>query len=160
MDCSSAARITKAQYEASEVVDIFQQLFDSFDFAHELQDMGITRLQILRRKKALRELKALTIAFWRLALEKSFPEDAEDFFTAYCSHSPVIANKSREAASIRASLGIYCTLLEEKKDADFSPIAAHLAEILALNDADMSRLKFKLSLIMRSLYSTIFKNLV
>ena len=157
---SSAARITKAEYEVSEVIDFFQQLFDSFDFAHELQDMGISRLQILRRKKALRELKALCIAFWGLALEKSFPEDAEAFFSTYCAQSPIINNRSREAASIRASLDLYCSLLEEKKDADFSPIAAHLAEKLALNDADMRRLQLKLSLIMRSLYTTIFKHLV
>jgi hypothetical protein len=40
------------------------------------------------------------------------------------------------------------------------PVAAYLAEILALNDNDMRRLRLKLSLITRHLYTLIFDKLV
>ena len=67
---------------------------------------------------------------------------------------------TKESARLRGRVGIYVDLLRQKKDSDFLPVASYLAEVLALNAEDSHRLRLKISLIMRNLYSLIFGKLV
>ena len=156
----TSARVTVALYSADEVIQHFLALYTCMDFKAELAELGIGKFQLMRRKKALREFRALSIALWDLALQKSFPKDATTFFEQFRSNAPCIAGNSGECAQLRNRVNIYVDLLMPKKDSDFLPVATYLAEVLALDAEDMRRLRLKLSLIMRHLYTLIFNRLV
>lgn len=149
-----------AHYTADEVIQHFLALYNCMDYKAELEDIGIGRFQFSRRKKALRELRALTIALWGLALQKSFPYDAAAFFHEFCTKSQDLNAKGGASVRLRNRLNIYVDLLTPKKDADFLPVAEYLSDVLALNAEDFLRLRLKLSLIIRNLYMLIFNRLV
>jgi hypothetical protein len=153
---------TQSLYSAEEVLRNFEGLLDSFDFKAELPGLGIGGgpLQMTRRKKAVRELNALTVGLWHLALLRSFPNDADDFLKRYLATSPRFAGSDKESAKLRARIGIYVDLLKDKRDTDFLPVASYLAEVLALNAEDSASLRLKVSLLTRSLYTWIFDRLV
>lgn len=153
-------RVSVTQYSADEVIRQFLALYNCMDFKAELEDIGVGRFHFLRRHKALREFKALCIALWGLALSKSFPHDAQNFFTAFQERAPMLTDGSKEAARLLGRVHAYIGLLTPKKDADFLPVAEYLAGELALDARDMPRLRLKLSLLMRNLYSMIFNKLV
>jgi hypothetical protein len=160
MPTGEALRVSIARYSAGEVIEQFLALYACLDFRHELEELGVSRFQFVRRKKALRELKALSIALWGLALQKSFPLDAADFFNQFRSVAPDLAGQGKSPRDMHARVNIYVDLLAGKRDTDFVPVAAYLAEILAINDNDLRRLRLKLSLITRNLYTLIFDKLV
>jgi hypothetical protein len=160
MPAGEAVRVSIARYTAGEVIEQFLALYHCLDFRHELEEMGVSRFQFARRKKSLRELKALSIARWGLALPESFPMDAADFFSQFRSVAPDLVGQGKRALEMQNRVNIYVDLLAGKRDTDFVPVAAYLAEILALNDNDMRRLRLKLSLITRHLYTLIFDKLV
>ncbi len=154
------ARVTVAQYTAAEVIQQFLAVYNCMDFKPELEDIGIGRFQFVRRKKALREFRALSIALWGLALQKSFPNDAESFFQEFRADLAVLFPSAKEREMMDTRINIYVDCLSAKKDTDFLPVAEYLAEVLALDAEDMRRLRLKLSLFMRNLYSMIFDRLV
>ena len=153
-------RVTVAQYSAAEVIQQFLALYNCMDFKPELEDIGIGRFHFTRRKKALREFRALSIALWGLALQKSFPNDAEAFFQEFHASLPGIFPGAKERGLMENRISVYVDCLSVKKDADFLPVAEYLATVLALDAEDMRRLRLKLSLIMRNLYTLIFDKLV
>lgn len=155
-----SSRISVAHYSAEEVVSQFFALYDCFDFKAELLDLGISPLQIRRRKKARREFRAICIALWGVALQKSFPQEAGAFFERFMGTAPFLNGKSKECGRLQNRVNIYVDLMAEKKDTDFLPVAEYLSEVLALNDEDMRRLRLKVSLITRNLYTSIFDRLV
>jgi len=154
------SRISVAHYTADEVIRQFLGLYHSLDFKAELADLGVTRWQFLRRRTAVQALRAICIALWGLALQKSFPNDAGDFFAALRDQAPALAGSAKDTARLHACVNTYVELLAPKKDADFSPAATHLATILALHAEEVPRLRVKLSLIIRNLYVLIFDKLV
>ena len=151
---------TPVQYTAEEIVQNFQALLESLDFKNELSELGIGSMQVLRRKKTLRELRALSIALWGLALQKSFPNDAGEFFVHYAETDPVLTAKGRGPQQLRQRLEEYIQLLDVKKEKDFLPIAGHLAEKITIKSKDLPRTRLKLSLIIRNLYNLVFSKLV
>lgn len=153
-------RISVTRYSAEEVVSQFLSLYSCLDFKTEVAELGIGPLQIRRRRKALREFRAICIALWGIALQKSFPQDASVFFEHFRATAPFLTGKSKECARLQSRVNIYVDLMAGKKDADFLPVAEYLAEVLALNDEDMRRLRLKVSLITRHLYTLIFDKLV
>ena len=158
--CEADLRVTLAKYSAAEVIQQFFALYSSMDFKLELEDIGIGRFHFVRRKKALREFRSLSIALWGLALQKSFPNDAEAFFQEFLASLPAIFSDTKERELMENRIAIYADCLSAKKDADFLPVAEYLAEILALDAEGMRRMRIKLSLIMRKLYTMIFDKLV
>jgi len=153
-------RVSVTHYSADEVIRQFLRLYNSLDFKTELADIGVPRWQFLRRKRATQELRAITIALWGLALQKSFPNDAGDFFAAFREKAPILAEGVKETVRLHEKVNAYIVLLSPKKDTDFSPVADHLAKLLALQAEDVARLRLKLSLIIRNLYVLIFDKLV
>ncbi len=162
MDISepTGGRATQELYSADEVIRNFEALLGSLDFKAELLELGIGALQLGRRKKALRELTALSVGLWNLALLRSFPDDAGAFFTRFRETSPRLNAPGKEPKLLQSRVGIYVDLLKDKKETDFLPVASYLAEVLALDAEDMRRLRLKVSLITRSLYTLIFDRLV
>lgn len=154
------SRISVAKYHADEVIRRFLVLYDCMDFKSVLEDLGISRFQFLRRKKALREFRALCIALWGLALQKSFPDDAGDFFSEFREQAPDLNGSGREPSRLHGRVNIYIELLAAKKDTDFLPVADYMASELAPGQADLPRLRLKLSLFIRRMYMTIFQKLV
>jgi len=154
------ARVSVAQYTADEVIQQFLALYNCMNFKGELEEIGIGKFQFGRRKKALREFRALCIALWGLALQKSFPYDAQDFFREFQAKFPDLASGGKAATQLRNRVNIYVDLLTPKKDTDFLPVAEYLSEVLALDADDFRRLRLKLSLIVRNLYMLIFNKLV
>lgn len=153
-------RISVTRYSADEVIRQFIGLYACLDFTAQLEYIGVRRMQFLRRKKVLREFRAMSIALWGLALQKSFPGNAGNFFSEFLEKAAFLLGNGREATRLRERVNDYVTLLASKKDADFSPVADYLAKILALHSDDVARLRLKLSLIIRNLYVLIFDNLV
>ncbi len=153
-------RISVAHYSADEVIQHFLGLYASLDFEAEMSGLALGFPRFIRRKRALREFRALSIALWGLALEKSFPDDAEAFFAAFLETTPFLADKGGEGARMRTRVNIYVDLLKEKKDANFRPVAAYVAEILASSRKNVPHLTMKLSLSIRNLYTLIFNRLV
>lgn len=154
------AKITVARYSADEVVQRFISLYDCMSFREQLDELGFGRFQFSRRAKARREYKALCIAMWHLALHKSFPQDADNFYTMFCQTFPEVAGKGKKAVRMQGRVNIYIDLLHSKKDSDFMPVASYFAEVLRLEETDVARLRLKLSLTMRNLYNYIFDKLV
>jgi hypothetical protein len=155
-----SSRISVAHYSADEIINRFLELYSSMDFKAKVTELGISSLHIRRRGKALREFRAICIALWGLALQKSFPQEAQAFFEQFLVTAPFLAGKGKECARLQARVGIYVNLLADKKDTDFLPVAYYLAEVLALNAEDMRRLRLKISLLTRNLYTLIFDCLV
>ena len=58
-------------------LDNFAALLDDADFTAELELVGVGRFQFLRRRQMCLELRGLYMALWRLALSRSFPNDAD-----------------------------------------------------------------------------------
>jgi hypothetical protein len=156
----NAERIRVTHYSAEEVIKQFISLYECMDFETELADMGIARFRFFLRKKALREFSALFAALWYLALQKSFPKDAGNFFSVFRESAPMLNNGSREAAELGPRIDAYVELVQRKKDADFLPVAEYMTRSLALKPGDFARQRLKLSLNIRRLYTLIFDRLV
>lgn len=154
------SRMSVAQYSSEEVLGQFLALYNGLDFANELEDLGVSRFNVSRRKRVTREFQGLAIALWRLALLKSFPNDAERFFKELKEKSPITNTLDCSGEEMKLRVSLYVELMEDKKDKDFLPVAARLAETLALDEEDVQRLQLKLSLIIRNLYTRIFNKLV
>ena len=157
---STTSRISVTRYSAEEVVSQFLSLYSCLDFKSEIAELGIGSLHIRRRKKALREFRAISIALWGIALQKSFPQDAPAFFEHLLTVAPFLTGKSKECVRLQGRVNIYVDLMAGKKDTDFLPVAEYLAAVLALSDEDTNRLRLKVSLITRQLYTLIFDKLV
>jgi hypothetical protein len=147
-------------YTADEICKTFAGLLATFDFAIELQEVGIGPLNVIKRRRAKRNFTALCIALWHVALEKSFPQDAAAFFTHFMDTHPLFAGEGRSARKLRDLVFRYDLLVSEKKDADFTKVADCLAEAFKIAAADRPRRQLKLSLRIRALYELIFDRLI
>jgi hypothetical protein len=153
-------RVSVAHYSAEELIRQFLALYNCMDFKAILEDMGVGRFHFVLRRKALREIRALSIALWGIALMKSFPHAAEEVFAQFRAEAPLLADGGKEARRLQKSIDIYAALLGPKKDADFLPVAEFLAGKLIPASRDLPRQRLKLSLIVRNLYTLIFDKLV
>ncbi|MDR1490935.1 MAG: hypothetical protein LBS65_10770 [Desulfovibrio sp.] len=158
-EARAETRISVVNYSAEEVIRQFLALYLSLNFEEELSFIGVGRLSFFRRRKCIREFNALAIALWELALQKSFPDQAAEFFAALREDARFVGS-GREAEKLVARVDAYAELLKLRKDADFLPVAEHMAGLLSRSARDFARLRLKLSLSIRSLYTLIFDKLV
>lgn len=142
-----------------EALANFAALLDDLDFTAELDLMGIGRLQFVRRKQMLIELRGLYAALWRLALGRSFPQDANDMFAAFLARYGD-SHAGKQAAQIVERAGQYWGMLEPGGDGDFSGVARHLASFVEREDKDQRPLILKLALHIRGAYRFIFERLI
>lgn len=147
-------------YTAEEVGRTFSAQLENFDFSEELKDLGIGVLSLIKRSQGTQQFTALSIALWKLALARSFPEDAENFFSYFLENSPLLTGDGKKAKKLRAAVLEYVELLAEKGDMDFSAIADHLVRALKLSGPELPRQRLKTSLRVRALYSFIFDKLI
>lgn len=147
-------------YTAEEVARTFADLLATFNYRLELHELGIGSLSIFKRNRAKKRLTALCIALWRVALEKSFPNDVEAFFDHFRATYPPLVGENRNTRKLRELLDKYKDLVAEKKDGDFSKVAEDFIDSFNLDSADRARLQLKLSLRIRSIYGLIFTKLI
>ena len=157
---SQAGRTTLTQYNAEEVIAHFQALYDSYDFTADVEELHFSLLQFKKRNMALQELRVVSIALWYMALKRSFPDKAEEFFAIYREKAPFLNQPEKKAAHRQARLNTYLDLLRAKTDTDFSPIAAYLADVFAAKHQEGAKIQLKLSLVVRQMYNLIFERLV
>lgn len=153
-------RIEPARFDPEDVIEPFKAILQTLDYQPMLEALGIGGFHVFRKKKALRELQALSISLWKLALQRSFPNDFSVFYTTYMETSLPVKAPSKEADLFTARINTYNDLLTEKKENDFSPVAKYLADIFTDNEDASKRFTLKLSLLLRHLYTVIFDNLV
>lgn len=147
-------------YTAEEVAQNFESQLACLDFKRDLMEFGIGSLSLFKRRKALQQLTALSISLWKLTLERSFPQDAEVFFQHFLENNPRVTGTAKKAEELRALVQTYVDLLAEKRDADFSIAAQHMADALSLSGADNRSFCLKISLRIRQLYNFIFAKLI
>lgn len=159
-DASPAPSGNPIPYTAEEVAKRFTDLLAAFDFAAELHELGIGQWSPFKRSQAKKQLTAIHIALWHIALERSFPNDAEVFFTHFCTTYPSLLGDKRSAKKLRDLVARYDALVAEKKDTDFTGVADTLVETLGILETDKRRQRLKLSLRIRTVYEFIFQKMI
>lgn len=147
-------------YTAEEVGKNFAGLLETFDFTYELRALGIGFWNFAKRRHAKKRFVAMCVALWRIALEHSFPNDADVFFNHFLTTYPPIAADKRSAKKLHALVMEYDALVSEKKDADFTKVAASMTEAFPLSPEEHRKQLLKLSLRIRSIYELIFEKLI
>lgn len=147
-------------YTAHEVARTFTAQLEAFDFNEELRDIGLGRFQFIKRARAKTQMLSLSIALWKLALKRSFPADAENFFQHYMETSPLLNGDGKREKRMKACVLEYVALLTPKGDTDFSGVAEHMAEAFYPQAEDQASLRLKLSLHIRTFYTFIFDRLI
>lgn len=147
-------------YSSDEVIGNFEALLASFDFTPDLDAMGIGKMQLFRRRRALFELRALFVALWRIALDKSLPGEGELVFEMFLSRYEDRHRKGKQTRQTLERVRQYVDLLLVKRDTDFTEVASHLVSFLTLGEAEAKALRLRLTLHIRSTYNLIFAKLL
>ncbi|MDR3358686.1 MAG: hypothetical protein LBN96_07560 [Desulfovibrio sp.] len=158
-DMPDAAKNFEAESVEQLALKNFAALLADMDFVAELELMGVGRMQFLFRRQMLVEWRGLYMALWRLALEKSFPRDAEAMFAVFVSgYRESHPDKMSETSLRRA--GEYWVMLAPAGEADFNPVARHMASFFGDSAHDLRSLNLKLALHIRKTYKNIFDRLL
>lgn len=137
----------------------FGAIIDDTDYASIFEMMGIGKFQFLRRKQMRLELGGLRMAIWRLALARSFPNDADYMFTEFLRRY-VQTHTDKQSVLMARRAREYWGMLLPGGDADFHAVAHHLASFLATHPDENKSLTLKLALYIRNDYKFIFERLI
>lgn len=147
-------------YTIDEVVQTFAGLLASLDFTRELELLGIGRLHFVRRRRFLNEFRAVSVGLWRLALERSFPEDHEVIFETFMTQLEQQGKNDRQTPALLELVRAYVQLLSTHRENDFTVVGSHIVEIARADGKKAVALRLHLALQIRKLYSLIFANLI
>ena len=157
-DTASGGKITRAEYASAEVVRRFEEVWASLDLRQEIAELGHGLNSFFKRGRSLREFTAMSVALWRLALERSFPDQQAEIFELFMESSPLLGKRSRRR-KMHQLVRFYLDLCEARRDTDFTPLAKHMADTFCGGDQRKS-LQLKLSLTIRRIYQNIFDHLI
>ncbi|MBQ4132989.1 MAG: hypothetical protein IJD04_04555 [Desulfovibrionaceae bacterium] len=145
-----------------EVLDRFNSMLSNADFSAHLVTLGIGRFQFSRRKTALKELRAMYVGLWKLALNRSFPDNSLDLFERFLDPGNIhSAGKKAEAEKFRELCKEYVKILEVEGDTNFINVAILLCQHLGrTGQQDLRTISLQLALDMRSMYHHIFEHLI
>ncbi len=139
----------------------FTGLMQSFDYVEECSVLEISKLHLVKRRNALRELKALYIALWKIALDKSLPDHSEDIFKEFLDDLNKNFNLGDKSCSfLKRRIAVYDTLLEPTKEQNFTDVSIKLLNTINKRKDPKQNLVLKLSLHIRKVYTLIFKELI
>lgn len=156
---AQAADATPQQNFVQEALDNFAVLLDDTDFTAHLHLMGVGRLHFTRRKQLLLEWRGLYVALWRLALGRSFPQDADAMLEAFC-RTYRERHKDKLTPQMLERAGQYWDMMRVTRESDFTEVARHFCSFCQLNEKDTRSLQLKLVLIIRKAYTDIFRRLI
>lgn len=148
---------------ADIVLENFSAMLNGMDFAQELQLLGIRKFHFRQREKAFRELRAMSIGLWRLALERSFPSEGEALFERFMLslYERCHTAKERERANAFDLLTrSYLDRFRERGDMDFTPVSGHIVSLFRGASPETASGRLKLALLMRDSYTSIFRGLI
>lgn len=143
------------------IVFRFQSLLSSFDYLEELGILGIGKYSFKKKRKLIFEIKALYIALWKIALEKSFPENWNTYFNLFLDElGSYLKCNTQTTLFITRRIEVYDTLLAPTKENNFLEVARQLVatHIKKKEDLDSPTLKFSLKI--RQVYTLIFNRLI
>lgn len=156
---SSAAAVYDSSALLEEALDNFTALVDDTDYDGILEMLGIGKFHFLRRKQMRIEWGALRMALWRLALARSFPENADCMFDEFLKRYTIL-HPDKQSAQMVTRAREYWGMLLPGGDADFMAAAHHLVSFLEIDPAEARSLILKLALFIRSDYKFIFERLI
>ena len=155
----NTAKVFDPESFAQEALDNFHVILADYKFDRELELARVGRLQFMRRRQMLTEWRGLLMALWRVALSKSFPDDADAMFDAFLA-SYTERHPDKVSARIVARAREYWAMLAPQGDADFSPVARHICSFFVENDKDLRAIVLRIGLHIRQVYSYIFECLI
>ncbi len=145
--------------DAKEVAEIFESLLGTVDFSHELRMFKVGRFNRSLRKTLLNEFEGTYIGLWALALEQSFPKNAQEIFDCFLQkYLEKFAPKHRSVISEK--IKAYRAMILSTGDKDFSHVSRHLLSFAKIEDSALKAETLRLSLVLRNHYSFIFQRLV
>lgn len=156
---AQAADAATHQDFVQEALDNFAVLLDDTDFTAHLHLMGVGRLHFTRRKQLLQEWRGLYVALWRLALGRSFPQDADAMLEAFL-RSYRQRHKDKQTPQMLERAEQYWDMMRVTRESDFTEVARHFCSFCQLNEKDARSLQLKLALIIRKAYTDIFRRLI
>ncbi len=143
------------------IVSRFQALLSSFDFVEELHILGIGKYSFRKKKKLIIEIKSLYVALWKIALEKSFPENWNSYFNLFLEEiRPQLKCSAQTAQFITRRIEVYDTLLAPTKENNFSEVSRQLVSTYIKKQEDLESPTLKFSLKIRQVYTLIFNRLI
>ncbi len=137
----------------------FRALLNDMDFFEEMAILGLGRFQFSRRRRMAAEFRALYMALWRLALGSSFPDRADDMFSAFCREY-MKRSRDRAAQDVVRRAGEYWAELRETSSQDFRCLAEPLVVESGYDEEKRMGVSLKLALHIRSIYRLIFDRLI
>ncbi len=143
-----------------KVVETFEILLDGFSFEREMKLLDVGRLHVFRRRNVLTEYKALCVALWGLALERSFPEEHSVILDTYLAQLNDQGKSRKTKAMPRELILAYIELLATHKENDFTVVGEHMVALFNVDEKKRASLRLQLALEIRKLYSIIFDNLI
>lgn len=146
-------------YTKEGVLKHFEEVLGSLELKQQIAELGCGMNSFFTKSRSLTEFTAMSIGLWKLALERSFPNEAEDFFTEFLTSSASLG-KGKKRAQMLELVREYDVLFAPQKTDDFTAVAQHMADNLANATADRKALQLRLSLNIRKLYQTIFNHLI
>ena len=139
-------------------LDNFTALLNDADFSDAMLVLEVGRFQFMLRRQMKIELGGMFIALWRLALTRSFPQDADRMFEVFCS---AYAHEHTDEQSTRLLTrgGEYWAMLKPHGDADFTEIARHLCSFSIRDTHAAKSAQLRMVLYMRKTYKFLFERL-
>ena len=156
---AQAADAATHQNFVQEALDNFAVLLDDTDFTAHLHLMGVGRLHFTRRKQLLLEWRGLYVALWRLALGRSFPQDADAMLEAF-RRSDRERHRDKQTPLMLERAEQYWDMMRVTKESDFTEVARHFCSFCQMTEKDTRSLQLKLVLIIRKAYTDIFRRLI
>ena len=155
-----SANVTPASYTSEEVISHFEALLEDTSFSTQLHYLGIKRVPMSpRRRRARQELQAMFIGLWKLALDSSFPQQAEEIFNEFLEKYSQ-GRPAKKSAQMCEKIRNYAEMLKTCGDKDFTDIAAHVLSKISIPQADCPKASLALALDIRAFYQTIFERLI
>ncbi len=146
-------------YTKQEVIANFEGLLPALSLHEEIDTLGCGLNSFFNKSRSLAEFTAMCTALWKLALDRSFPNESGEFFEDFLANSPVLGTGKKHDKMV-SRIRIYCDLFAPKKIDDFTPVSQYMAETLCKDTQNRKALHLKLSLTIRKIYQVIFEHLI
>lgn len=150
---------TRIQLSLDVIVDNFSALLESVAPSEALNILELGRIHFIQRRRMRKELQALYAGLWNLALQRSFPDDYTDIFSAWLEKSGAELDP-HDREERQARIFQYVDSLRQYGDADFSEVSRHLTGLLEADESHVKRISFALALYIRRIYTYFFDHLL
>ncbi len=142
-----------------EVAANFEALLRDVDFSHELSFFTIGFFDRTLRRTLQQELGMVYIGLWALALEQSFPQTSQSFFTYFVKKYVQKLQGPAQKIALEKIMA-YREMILRSDAKDFNHISEHLLSFTKVKEEQRKASTLRLSLALRNHYTFIFQRLV